>query len=55
MLGNGLLLKTSMHTLILGRSSSWLGLQEFLLENHFFGANVVSLAQFLPSTNLYVS
>jgi hypothetical protein len=44
MLGNGLLLKMSMHTLIWGRSSSWLGLQGFLLENQIFGANVLSLA-----------
>jgi hypothetical protein len=50
--GNGLLSKMSMHTLILGRSSSWLGLQGFLLENHFLGAYVISLTQFLPSTNL---
>jgi hypothetical protein len=42
-----------MHILILGRSSSWLGLNGFLLENQNMGANVLSLAQFLPSTNLY--
>ncbi len=53
MLGNGLLSKMSMHTLILGRSSSWLGLQGFLLENQNLRANVLSLAQFVPSTNLY--
>jgi hypothetical protein len=52
MLGNGLLLKTSMHTIIF-IASFWLGLQGFLLENQFFWGNVLSLAQFLPSTNLY--